>query len=111
MKNEEKMAIITLLEQIKEKHARILNPDERTALLVAMECVQNQGKPEWIPIGEAMPENSCLDKVLVHVEGAGAIVTNYFDGFNRTPGCKQYEFTDVEAWMYVPEYEGRGNEE
>ena len=108
MKNEEKMAIITILEQIKEKHARTLNPDERTALLVAMECVQNQGKPEWIPIGKAMPENSCLDKVLVHVKDAGAIVTNYFDGFNRTPGCKQYEFTDVEAWMYIPEYEGRG---
>lgn len=104
-----KEATISRLEEIKERY--IHGGDEyfdkirREAIDQAIEAVKNQGKPRWIPTSEAMPENSSLDKVLVHVKGAGAIVTNYFDGFNRVPGCKQYEFTDVDAWMYIPEYE------
>jgi len=110
----QKETTIARLEEIKNRYIHggddYFDLFRREAISQAIEAVKNQGKPRWIPTSEAMPKNSRIDNIIVHIKDGGFCVTNYYDGFNRLPYCTQYEFDkdEVDAWMYIPEYEGRG---
>lgn len=110
----QKETTIARLEEIKSRYIHggddYFDHIRREAINQAIEAVKNQGKPRWIPTSEAMPKNSRDDNIVIHVKDAGFLVTNYYDGFNRLPGSTQYEIDkdEVDAWMYIPEYEGRG---
>ena len=112
MNNTEKLTIIAKLEAIRTTHPE-LTMEETTALLVAAKAIADQGKPEWIPCEDQMPENSDDDKIVVTCGGGVSLVTNYNQGFNRTSFSGAHEIEGVKAWFYLPEDFGeyKGEEE